>query len=669
MTFFDNQIKNLDSILKLLKPGIRILVPLIVLCLASCESQKAPITETETKTTPLSNSAQPLPESLPIIKGVEFGEPEDPPPAAKYVKHKPDTITFSNDIAPIVFKKCAICHQEKEVAPFALVSYDDYAKRGKQIVMVLESAFMPPFPPTPGYVEYKRDKSLSVNQIGIIKQWVEEGFKKGDLTKLPPVPIKKEGWELGEPDLIATMKAPYLLDADGKDEFRKVVVTIPIKETKYVRAFEYKPVNRKIVHHALMRLDRSGWSRHLDKITPGEGFDGMESGEEYTPEGFMPAWTAGYSVLEGEEGSAWELPMGADFIVEMHLLRTGKIESIQSKFGFYFTDERPELLSTNVKLTSMTIDIPPNKKNHLIEDNFVMPVDGSIMSVYPHAHYLGSDLKVFAVLPNGKKEWIVRIKKWDVNWQDIYFLEKPLAVPKGTVLVMRYIYDNTSDNVFNPNDPPIRIRYGKNAEDEMGDAVLQILTKNIQDKEILSKAYFKLNNVKVIEKCISDIKFNPDDIEAHFLIGYYYSKTNKFDLAVKHYRKCISLKEDYPRVRNNLASILIKQRKHLEAKKQYEEAIRQDPEDVKAHNNLGILMANLNENSEARKLFQKALAINPDFAEAHCNLGHILVRQKKYKEAVAQYQRAIELKPTYVVAKHSLKKAQQMMILLEPKSN
>src|SRR5256714_3424902 len=192
-----------------------------------------------------------------------------------YVRRPKGTITYTRDIAPIIYEQCLTCHRPGESAHLDLVSYSDAKKYAKLISKVVASGYMPPWLPEPGFAEFLDERRLTPDQIGLIQQWAAEGAVEGNPADLPPPPKWVEGWQLGKPDLVITMPEPYLLPANGKDVYRNFVIPIPVDQTRFVQAVEFRPGNSKVVHHAAMRIDTTPLSRKVDAEDPGPGFGGM----------------------------------------------------------------------------------------------------------------------------------------------------------------------------------------------------------------------------------------------------------------------------------------------------------------------------------------------------------------------------------------------------------
>ena len=185
-------------------------------------------------------------------------------------------LTFNKDIAPVMFENCAVCHHPGGSAPFSLVTYEDVKKRAGQIAGVTKSRYMPPWLPDEKiHGEFVGERRLTEQQIINLRLWSEHGKLEGIRADLPPAPKFNEGWQLGQPDLIVKMPKSFTLRAGGKDVFRNFVIPIPLSKTRYVRAVEILPGNKKIVHHANILIDRAQSSRTQDGKDGAPGFEGM----------------------------------------------------------------------------------------------------------------------------------------------------------------------------------------------------------------------------------------------------------------------------------------------------------------------------------------------------------------------------------------------------------
>ncbi len=472
------------------------------------------------------------------------GKPSGGPPAVP-APHRP--LSFTKDVAPVVFRHCAPCHRPGGSAPFSLLTYQDTKHRAALVAATVERRTMPPWLPEPGYGEFAGERRLSDDEIALIRRWADEGAVEGDPADLPPTPEWNDEWQLGQPDLIVSLPT-YELPAGGGDVYRNLVTTIPVPETRWVRAVELRPGDPKVVHHARMMIDTTASSRALDQQDRAAGFDGMDLESHATnPEGFFVGWTPGKVPKKGTADMAWRLERSTDLVLQLHLRPTDAAEVVAAQVGFYFAERAPRRIPALIMLGSFEIDIPPGDSNYLVTDEYELPVDVDVLGVYPHAHYLGKEMQGFATLPNGKTKWLIRIADWDFNWQDDYRYVKPISLPAGTVLSMRFTYDNSSDNPQNPNTPPKRVVYGSGSADEMADLILQAVPRRPDDLEVLVRDLAWKDEIEEINYVARQ----------EYLVGNQLSAEGRFSEAAAHYREALRLRSDDAKVYTGLAGALL----------------------------------------------------------------------------------------------------------------
>jgi mono/diheme cytochrome c family protein len=406
-----------------------------------------------------------------------------------------DKVTFSETIAPIVYQNCVTCHRPGEAAPFSLISYEDVKKRGALIAAVTKSRYMPPWHAAHGYGEFADERRLTDPQIAAIGAWVSAGMPQGDPAKMPKLPEFADGWHLGKPDLVLEMPAGYDLPASGPDVFRNFVIPAGLTEDKWVKAVEFRPSARKVVHHVLFAYVGGGSLARLDGADGKPGFGGMGAiglvpGQGSS--GALGGWAVGGTPVFLPEGLALPLPKGSDFVLQMHFHLTGKPETERSTVGIYFADKAPERRMWSVQLPALFgfgagINIPAGEKNYTIEDSITLPVDVQAFSVGGHAHYVGKEMKATAMLPDGSTQPLIWIQDWDFNWQDRYNYQTPVSLPKGTRIDVRLRYDNSADNPRNPSNPPKRVWWGEQSFDEMGSVSVQMVAARKEDEPALQE--------------------------------------------------------------------------------------------------------------------------------------------------------------------------------------
>lgn len=383
-------------------------------------------------------------------------------------------VTFNKQIAPLVFGRCATCHRPGEVAPFPLLNYQDVKKRARQIEAVTGKGIMPPWKPVAGHGDFANGRRLTPEETALIKEWVAQDTPEGEAADLPPAPRFSTGWKLGTPDLVVNLPAPVEVPSEGRDVYLNLILPFKVPTGKYIKAAEFRPGNRRVVHHAVLFYDTSGKAREQDQADPAPGFVAVTPPGKLLP-GVMAIWTPGRNPVPLPERLSMPWPENADLVLQLHLHPSGKPETEQSSIGFHFTDEAPQRSLLDVGLIDKKIDIPPGEKAFRTEDSCELPIDMEALSVFPHMHMIGKQIKVTATLPDGTVRPLLWIDDWDFNWQDLYQYAKPVRLPKGTKLTLEGIHDNSADNPHNPRNPPQPVRWGEQTFNEMSIAFLNFV--------------------------------------------------------------------------------------------------------------------------------------------------------------------------------------------------
>ncbi|MBS0209248.1 MAG: EF-hand domain-containing protein [Planctomycetes bacterium] len=390
------------------------------------------------------------------------------------------TVTFNEDIAPLVWKHCAHCHRPGEVAPFPLLSYHDVSKRAEQIVDVCERRSMPPWKPINGHGQFANGRQLADAELALLKQWVESGLVEGDAAQQSSPPTFASGWQLGTPDQIITMTEAAQVAADGRDLYLNVLLPVEVPAGQYIKAIEFRPGNRRVVHHAVLFYDTSGKARERDEADPRYGFEAVSPPGRFLP-GALAIWTPGRNAMPLPEGLSMPWPAKADLVLNLHLHPSGKPESEQSSIGIHFTSEPPRRTMVDVTLIDTRIDIAPGEARYETSDSCVLPIDLEVLTIFPHMHMIGKQMNVTATLPDGTVRSLLRIDDWDFNWQDLYEYAPPIRLPKGTKIEMTGVHDNSADNPRNPSAPPERVRWGEQTRNEMSIAFLNLTPVDERD--------------------------------------------------------------------------------------------------------------------------------------------------------------------------------------------
>jgi hypothetical protein len=529
--------------------------------------------------------------------------------------------TFARDIAPIVYENCSSCHRPGGAGPFPLLTYEDVKKHARQIADVTQRRYMPPWLPQPGYGDFADQRRLTDAQIRLIADWVRALTPEGPGSELPSPPDFTPGWQLGQPDLILEAPRPLPIPASGRNIFWNFIFHPDLKTTRYVRAIEIRPGTNGVVHHANLLIDRTGSSRRLE-ATPGTGFPGMELAIDRNPldpDSHFLFWKPGAIPYSEPDGFSWRLDPGNALVLNAHLEPSGKPEQVQPSIGLYFTDQPPTSFPLLIQLEhDGALNIPAGARDFLIADDFRMPVDADVLAVYPHAHYLGKLLEAYATLPDGHRKWLIRIPDWDLNWQAVYRYREPVFLPKGSMISMRYHYDNSSANPRNPNNPPKRVLAGNQATDEMGHLWLQILPRGRGDhRRPLQEALMRHR----LEKY-------PDDFSAHLNLGALLLSRLDAQGAVTMLEAAVSIDTNRPEAHDMLGSAFEVLGRSSEALNEFRLALRAQPDYLDARYNLALALAKAGKLDEAVENFRIVAAAYPSSARLQSQLEDLLARQQ-----------------------------------------
>ncbi len=562
-------------------------------------------------------------------------------------------VTWRRHIAPVVYKNCTSCHHDGGSGPFALMTYEDARRWGGLMKTVTESRYMPPWLPEPGYGAFAGNRRLTEEDIALVKAWVEAGMPEGDGSP-PTAPVYGSDWELGVPDMVLEMASPMEVPAGGGDLFENFVLPVPLKETKWVRAMEIKPGSPRVVHHANLILDQTG---SLRRAHPGDwqnGVPGMDilvdSGESFDPDSHFLFWKPDSTALVEPEGMPWRLDPGNDLVLNMHLKPTGKVESVRARIGLYFTQEaateHPMLLQLE---HDAALDIPAGQAAFVVEDALKLPVAVDVLGIYPHAHYLGKRMEAWAVLPNGERRWLVLIKDWDIDRQSVYRFAKPVSLPSGSVVHMRYTYDNSAQNVRNPSSPPVRVHAGNRSVDEMGHLWLQVLPRPDKNPAGVDPR-MKLERVWMENRLRRNEK---DDIALYNLASLTMMEGDGAE-AVQLYRRVLERRPDDVRAITSLGAAMEASGDWQQAQAQYRAAMAKDRSYADAVFDLAALDLRHGSVAEAEQLFRGLIIAHPEDAGARAGLGSALLASDRPAEAKTEFESALARAPESFEALYGL---------------
>jgi hypothetical protein len=469
---------------------------------------------------------------------------------------------------------------------------------------------MPPWKAlaVPGAFPFANDRSLTAQELDTIARGVAAGAPAGDPGRAPPPPVWPVGWQLGAPDLVVRLPAPYPLPADGRDVYRNFVIRPPPGGKRYVAAWEFRPGSRT-VHHAILNIDRQGWARRKDAEDAEPGYAGMDPGLAQSPDGFYLVWTPGKTPTPPAPGSAWLLDDATDLVLQLHLQPSGKPEEVAPTVALHFAAEPPTRPRLSFRIGDVPLDIPAGARSYRIADQYTFAADAALIGLFPHAHYLATRMRCQLQAPDGTKRWLLSIDDWDFNWQEEYVFARPVAVPRGSTVSMEFFYDNSADNVRNPSSPPRRVQTGERSTDEMGNITLQ-LAVTAANADVLRESKYRR-------------RLEAGDARGEFNLGNALLRQGKLDLAIARYRRALEFDPALVVAHVNLATALTARGSPAEAVRHCERALQLRPRDPVALATLGQAYEAKGEPARAALEYRRALAIDPASQAARDGLARV----------------------------------------------
>ena len=418
--------------------------------------------------------------------------------------------TFSKDVAPIFYSKCVTCHRPGEIGPMSLITYRDVRPWAASIRDKVSSRVMPPWHADPQYGAFRNDRSLNTNEIDTIVRWVNAGSPEGKPSDLPAAPQFADGWQIGKPDVVFEMTTAFEIPARGTIDYQYFEVPTNFKEDMWIQAGEARAGDRAHVHHIIVSaIEPPGSNRPAamtirpilsqgaaapstpttgaapaapaapqpdsSRRTLGEG--GRGAGRELTEQqraavaargasNMLVNWAVGEDAPIHAAGTAKRIPAGSTLVFQIHYTTNGTPGSDRSKVGFIFSKTPPSREVRTGIIANPMFAIPPGEPNHLVEAEATFTSDVKIWTMHPHMHFRGKDMTYTATYPDGRKEIVLRVPRYDFNWQGDYWLKEPLSLPKGSTLRVTAHFDNSTANKANPN-PKETVRWGDQTWEEM----------------------------------------------------------------------------------------------------------------------------------------------------------------------------------------------------------
>ncbi|MBI1792424.1 MAG: thiol-disulfide isomerase [Acidobacteria bacterium] len=388
--------------------------------------------------------------------------------------------TFHKDVLPILQARCQGCHRPGEVAPMSFLTYQDVRPWAKAIREAVLSRKMPPWFADPHFGKFSNDRTLPPEEVRTLTAWAENGASEGD-SRHAPKPVQwVDGWAMGKPDAVVEMPHEFAVPAAGTIEYQYIVIPTGFTEDKWVRTAEARPGDRKVVHHiiAFVREPGAKWlkdaqpgvpfvpkrqqrSRQNNNNSEGGGDDGGAASVE-----LLVGYAPGMAPMELKPGQAKLVKAGSDLVLQMHYTAGGKAVTDRSRIGLTFAKEPPTERIFTANATNSKFVIPAGAPAHEVTSQVTLQEEARLVDLMPHMHLRGKDFEYRLVYPTGETQTILRVPRYDFNWQLFYYLDRQLVLPKGTRIECTAHFDNSPNNPANP-DPKAEVQWGDQSWEEM----------------------------------------------------------------------------------------------------------------------------------------------------------------------------------------------------------
>jgi hypothetical protein len=393
--------------------------------------------------------------------------------------------TFSNDVAPIMYRKCVSCHRPGEIAPMSFITYQNVRPWARSIREKVLAREMPPWDADPQHGKFRNDRSLTAEEIDTIVKWANAGARQGNPADMPALPRFPAGWQIGTPDVVFEMPVEYQIPADGTIDYQYFEVPTNFSEDRWMQAGEVRAGDPEHVHHIIVSVIEPERSARPNVV----------SVRPILPEGQTPApraqraptagdaqrsaqttrraaavnlvnWAVGEDAPVYEPGTAKRIPAGSTLQFQVHYTTNGAPGKDRSKIGLIFAKEPPTREVRTGTIANPLFALPPGAPNHQVEAEATFADDVKVWTMHPHMHLRGKDMTYTAIYPDGRREIVLRVPNYDFGWQTDYWLAEPLTLPKGSKLHVVAHFDNSAGNPANP-DPGATVRWGDQTWEEM----------------------------------------------------------------------------------------------------------------------------------------------------------------------------------------------------------
>jgi hypothetical protein len=404
----------------------------------------------------------------------------------------PDAVTFNKDVFPILQKNCHVCHRPGEIAPMSFLTYEAARPWAKAIKEAVVTRKMPPWFADPGVGHFANERRLSNSEIKVLADWADGGAPEGPARSKPAAKQWIDGWNV-KPDVVYEMPRAYTIPPTGVLDYIYILLPAKFPRDTWVLDGEIQPGNRSTVHHAsvIVRPPGSAWMKdakagepHVPPKTGEVAFTNFNSPNEWLM-GYVPGM-APQRNFSPEKSAGRLIPAGSDLFLEIHYTGNGRKSEDRTKVGLVLAKEPPGRQWLNIVLYDNSFEIPSNVSEHTVNTWAILNEPVTLFHMQPHLHLRGTSMAIRVTYPDGRSEVLLRVPRYNYQWQLIYIRDKPLKLPKGTRIDVSATWDNSANNRFNP-DPSQTVRAGQQAWDEMLVSILGVTTdRNVEPGKVFT---------------------------------------------------------------------------------------------------------------------------------------------------------------------------------------
>jgi hypothetical protein len=337
-----------------------------------------------------------------------------------------------------------------------LMTYDDVAPWSAMIKEVVNERRMPPWHADPKIGKFHNSRNLSDAERDALITWIDQGCPKGDEKDAPAPRVFPDTWSIGTPDAVFEMPQAFNVPATAPAKgvpYKYFIVPTNFDEDRWVQAVEAQPGNRSVVHHIIVYVLVDGKKRG-------------PTGQDGIGKGMLVAYAPGDFGAVFPPESAKRIPKGATLVFQMHYTPNGTAQSDRSKVGLIFAKSPPKHEVLSRAITQQLFFLMPGRDNQTVKSTTTFNDDVTVWALFPHMHLRGKSFDYEVVYPDGKREIVLSVPRYDFAWQETYRLERPLELPAGTRINCTAHFDNSAGNPNNP-DPTKMVRWGDQTWEEM----------------------------------------------------------------------------------------------------------------------------------------------------------------------------------------------------------